>query len=80
MGSAYSNYIQHGGGSGGENPQGGAAKINYDQQQKEAQEKAQAKYESQAPNPAATSEQGKGAFDTSMNRYDFMGNLQPPHF
>jgi hypothetical protein len=80
MGQAYSNYINSGGGAGGVSPQGGAGKIDHDNQVQEQQEKAQAKYESQTPNPTASNEQGQGAFDTSMNRYDFMGGLQPPHF
>ena len=77
MGSAYSNYVNAGGGDHGG---GGAAVVDKEQADKEAQEKQQAKTESQSPNITTPNEQGKGAFDTSMNRYDFMGGLQAPHF
>lgn len=81
MGNAYSNYINSGGGSytGGSGGDG-LAKGEANELEDEYKQEQQAKYESQTPNLETASEGGKGAFDTSMNRYDFMGSLQAPHF
>lgn len=81
MGQAYSNYINSGGGSytGGSGGDG-TAMGEHNELEDEYKQEQQAKYESQTPNLETASEGGKGAFDTSMNRYDFMGSLQAPHF
>tara|TARA_R100000541_G_scaffold44152_3_gene51317 strand:- start:588 stop:833 length:246 start_codon:yes stop_codon:yes gene_type:complete len=81
MGQAYSNYIEGGGGSysGGSGGDGMAQGKKNDMVQQQ-QEEQKAKYISQTPNLETASEGGKGAFDTSMNRYDFMGSGGAPHF
>ena len=81
MGQAYSNYINGGGGSAdGNSNSGGGVNVQKQDGDEQKAEVTRANYNAQTPNLQTANEQGKGAFDTSMNRYDFMGGLQNPHF